>query len=58
MDFEQQQSRLRELIAHGKKQGFVTYAEINDHLLEDIISEAEQQLIGRRNQLRKHQHFR
>lgn len=43
MDFEQQQSRLRELIAHGKKQGFVTYAEINDHLLEDIISEAEQE---------------
>ncbi|EDP46939.1 RNA polymerase sigma factor RpoD [Rickettsiella grylli] len=43
MDFEQQQSRLRELITHGKKQGFVTYAEINDHLLEDIISEAEQE---------------
>ena len=43
MDFEQQQSRLRELIAHGKKQGFVTYAEINDHRLEDIISEAEQE---------------
>lgn len=43
MDFEQQQSRLRELIAHGKKQGFVTYAEINDHLLDDIISEAEQE---------------
>ncbi|MFZ0218706.1 MAG: RNA polymerase sigma factor RpoD [Candidatus Aquirickettsiella sp.] len=43
MDFEQQQTRLRELIAHGKKQGFVTYAEINDHLLEDIISETEQE---------------
>ncbi len=42
MDFEQQQTRLRELIAHGKKQGFVTYAEINDYLLEDIVSEAEQ----------------
>jgi RNA polymerase primary sigma factor len=42
MDFEQQQSRLRELIAHGKKQGFVTYAEINDYLLEDLISETEQ----------------
>lgn len=42
MDFEQQQTRLRELIAHGKKQGFVTYAEINDYLLEDIVSETEQ----------------
>ncbi|MES2998963.1 MAG: RNA polymerase sigma factor RpoD [Pseudomonadota bacterium] len=43
MDFEQQQTRLRELIAHGKKQGFVTYAEINDYLLDDIIPETEQE---------------
>jgi len=43
MDFEQQQARLRELITHGKKQGFVTYTEINDYLLEDTISEAEQE---------------
>jgi RNA polymerase primary sigma factor len=42
MDFKQQQTRLRELIAHGKKQDFVTYAEINDYLLEDIVSETEQ----------------
>ena len=42
MDFEQQQTRLRELIAHSKKQGFVTYAEIKDFLLDDIVSEAEQ----------------
>jgi RNA polymerase primary sigma factor len=43
MDFGQQQTRLRELIAHGKKQGFVTYTEINDYLLDDIISETDQE---------------
>ncbi|WP_279626554.1 MULTISPECIES: RNA polymerase sigma factor RpoD [Salinicola] len=31
-----QQSRLKELIARGKEQGFLTYAEVNDHLPEDI----------------------
>ncbi|ARS53488.1 RNA polymerase sigma factor RpoD [Kushneria konosiri] len=30
------QSRLKELIAQGKEQGFLTYAEVNDHLPEDI----------------------
>ncbi|WP_346838705.1 RNA polymerase sigma factor RpoD [Microbulbifer sp. SAOS-129_SWC] len=29
-------SRIRELIARGKEQGFLTYAEVNDHLPEDI----------------------
>jgi RNA polymerase primary sigma factor len=33
---EQQQSRLKELIAKGKEQGYLTYAEVNDHLPEDI----------------------
>ena len=33
---EQQQSRLKELIARGKEQGYLTYAEVNDHLPEDI----------------------
>ncbi|MEQ8482853.1 MAG: RNA polymerase sigma factor RpoD [Pseudomonadales bacterium] len=33
---EQQQSRLKELIAKGKEQGFITYAEVNDHLPDDI----------------------
>ena len=32
----QQQSRLKELIARGKEQGYLTYAEVNDHLPEDI----------------------
>ena len=32
----QQQTRLKELIARGKEQGYLTYAEVNDHLPEDI----------------------
>jgi len=36
-----QQSRLKELIAKGKEQGFLTYAEVNDHLPDDI-SDPEQ----------------
>ena len=35
-DVVQQQSRLKELIAKGKEQGYLTYAEVNDHLPEDI----------------------
>jgi len=31
-----QQSRIKELIARGKEQGYLTYAEVNDHLPEDI----------------------
>ncbi|THB74237.1 MAG: RNA polymerase sigma factor RpoD [Gammaproteobacteria bacterium] len=34
---EQQQSRLKALIAKGKEQGFLTYSEVNDHLPNDII---------------------
>ncbi|SEG57025.1 RNA polymerase sigma factor RpoD [Marinobacterium lutimaris] len=33
---QQQQSRLKELIARGKEQGYLTYAEVNDHLPQDI----------------------
>ena len=33
---EQRQSRLKELIAKGKEQGYLTYAEVNDHLPEEI----------------------
>ncbi|MFK8049017.1 MAG: RNA polymerase sigma factor RpoD [Halioglobus sp.] len=35
-DVVQQQSRLKDLIAKGKEQGYLTYAEVNDHLPEDI----------------------
>jgi RNA polymerase primary sigma factor len=31
-----EQSRIKELIAKGREQGFLTYAEVNDHLPEDI----------------------
>ncbi|GAB3392764.1 RNA polymerase sigma factor RpoD [Azotobacter armeniacus] len=37
----QQQSRIKELIARGREQGYLTYAEVNDHLPEDI-SDPEQ----------------
>ncbi len=40
-DRVQQQSRLKELIAKGKEQGYLTYAEVNDHLPPDI-SEPDQ----------------
>jgi RNA polymerase primary sigma factor len=36
MNQEQQQSQLRQLIAKGKLQGYLTYAEVNDHLPSDI----------------------
>ncbi|MBD9427303.1 MULTISPECIES: RNA polymerase sigma factor RpoD [unclassified Pseudomonas] len=37
----QQQSRLKELIARGREQGYLTYADVNDHLPEEI-SDPEQ----------------
>ena len=33
---QQKQSRLKILIAKGKEQGYLTYAEVNDHLPQDI----------------------
>ena len=35
-DVVKQQSRLKDLIAKGKEQGYLTYSEVNDHLPEDI----------------------
>jgi RNA polymerase primary sigma factor len=34
---DQQQSQLKQLIAKGKAQGYLTYAEVNDHLPSDIV---------------------
>ena len=34
---QQQQSSLKELIAKGKEQGYLTYAEVNDHLPDTIV---------------------
>ncbi len=33
-----QQSRLKELIAKGKEQGYLTHAQVNDHLPDDIAN--------------------
>ncbi len=35
-DATHQQSRLKDLIAKGKEQGYLTYSEVNDHLPQDI----------------------
>ena len=40
-DSPQQQSRIKDLIALGREQGYLTYAEVNDHLPEGI-SEQDQ----------------
>lgn len=37
-DNSKRQSRLKELIAKGKEQGYLTFAEVNDHLPEEINS--------------------
>ncbi|MEJ2646663.1 MAG: sigma-70 family RNA polymerase sigma factor, partial [Gammaproteobacteria bacterium] len=34
---QDQQSQLKQLIAKGKEQGFLTYAEVNDHLPDEIV---------------------
>ncbi|RMG28777.1 MAG: RNA polymerase sigma factor RpoD [Gammaproteobacteria bacterium] len=34
---QEQQSQLKLLIAKGKEQGYLTYAEVNDHLPDDIV---------------------
>ena len=37
MNQDQQQSQLKQLIAKGKAQGYLTYAEVNDHLPSEIM---------------------
>jgi len=34
---DQKQSQIKLLIARGKEQGYLTYAEVNDHLPDDIV---------------------
>ncbi|HPQ23462.1 MAG: RNA polymerase sigma factor RpoD [Chromatiaceae bacterium] len=34
---QEQQSSIKDLIAKGKEQGFLTYAEVNDHLPDSIV---------------------
>ncbi len=40
-DLEEQRTRLKNLVVLGKERGFLTYAEINDHLPDDML-DAEQ----------------
>src|SRR5207245_3189924 len=42
---QQQQSEIKTLIIKGKEQGYLTYAEVNDHLPDDIVD--PEQKIGR-----------
>lgn len=52
MNQEQQQSQLKQLIAKGKAQGYLTYAEINDHLPSDIMDPDQiDEVIGMINDL-------
>ena len=41
LDAEARRTRLKNLIALGKERGFLTYAEVNDHLPDDLV-DAEQ----------------
>lgn len=51
MDQEQQRSGLKELIARGKEQGYLTYAEVNDHLPTDIAPEQIDDIINMINDM-------
>ena len=52
MNQEQQQSQLKQLIAKGKMQGYLTYAEVNDHLPSDIVDpEQIDDIIGMINEM-------
>ncbi|SJM89462.1 RNA polymerase sigma factor RpoD [Crenothrix polyspora] len=52
MNQEQQQSQLKQLIAKGKVQGYLTYAEVNDHLPPDIVDpEQIEDIIGMINDM-------
>ena len=52
MNRDQQQSQLKHLIAKGKEQGFLTYAQVNDHLPVDIVDpEQVEDIIGMINDM-------
>ena len=52
MSIQDQQSQIRELIARGKEQGYLTYAEVNDHLPDDIVDpEQIEDIIGMINDM-------
>ena len=48
----QQQSEIKQLITKGREQGFLTYAEVNDHLPDDIVDpEQIEDIIGMINDM-------
>ena len=52
MDKETQQSQLKALIAKGKEQGYLTYAEVNDHLPNEIVDpEQIEDIVGMINDM-------
>jgi len=52
MDFDEQQSQLKLLIAKGKDQGYLTYHEVNDHLPDNIVDpEQIEDIIGMINDM-------
>src|SRR5437660_11079422 len=49
---QQQQSEIKSLIIKGKEQGYLTYAEVNDHLPDDIVDpEQIEDIIGMINDM-------
>jgi RNA polymerase primary sigma factor len=49
---DQQESDLKRLIAFGKEQGYLTYAQVNDHIPEDIVdADQVEDIIARINDL-------
>lgn len=36
-DQKHKEEQIKALIARGKEQGFLTYAEVNDHLPDDLV---------------------
>ena len=52
MDKETKQSQLKQLIAKGKEQGYLTYHEVNDHLPNEIVDpEQIEDIIGMINDM-------
>ena len=49
---QQQPSRLKELIAKGKEQGYLTFSEVNDHLPEDLSDSVQiEEIIAKINDM-------
>jgi len=50
-----QAQQLKELIARGKEQGYLTYAEVNDHLPSGIVDpEQIEDIVNMINDMKRH----